>query len=412
MKIELITIGSELLAGVTLNTNALFVGDQLGRFGLTLSRQISIPDENDAIIATLRESMARADWVIVSGGLGPTNDDITKNAIARLLDRPLVLHDDLLAQLRERYTRAARAVTASLDTQALLPQDAETIPNPVGTAVGFYLKQGKTTLVAVPGVPREMHPMISDYIVPRIAAEAKVRTTVVTWSTTGLPESRLYEQLEPFMSRHSEISVAFLPSTLGVRLRFLAAGGDDAKSKLARWCDEIRPIVGEALYSEQDEGLPTVLGRLLASRNLTLALAESCTGGLAAKRMTDVPGSSAYVLAGFVTYSNQAKTDLLGVPANLIAEHGAVSEEVAKAMSDGAREKTGADCAVSITGVAGPDGGTEEKPVGTVWIACAMRGTETVARKLHFLGNREMIRERTAQAALNLLRRQLLGLTQ
>lgn len=411
MKIELITIGSELLSGVTLNTNAHYVGEQLGRFGLTLSRQIAIPDEHDVIISTLRESLARADWVIVSGGLGPTNDDITKNAIARLLDRPLVLHDDLLAQLRERYTRAARAVTASLDTQALLPQDAEAIPNPVGTAVGFYLKQGKATLVAVPGVPREMRPMISDYIAPRIAAEASVKTVTVTWSTTGFPESRLYEQLEPQISRHPEITVAFLPSTLGVRLRFLA-GGDDARARLARWCDEIRPIVGEALYSEIDEGLPVVLRRMLLERHLTLALAESCTGGLTAKRMTDVPGSSAYVLAGFVTYSNEAKTDLLSVPEKLIAEHGAVSEEVAKAMSDGARRKTGADCAVSITGIAGPDGGTEEKPVGTVWIACAVKGSETVARKLHFLGSREMIRERAAQAALNLLRRQLLGLAE
>lgn len=403
MKIELITIGSELLAGQTLNTNALYVGERLGFAGLTLARQIAIPDNHEIIVATVRESMARAPWVIVSGGLGPTNDDVTKKAIARVFGTTLVFHDEILAELKTRYARAGRPVTPYLETQALLPDRAEIIPNPVGTAVGFYLTDGRATVAVVPGVPREMRPMIADYIVPRIAAAAGTRSRTIIWSTTGVPESRLYETLEPLMRAHPDIEVGFLPSEHGVRLKF-TAGGPDAASALERWSGIVRPLLGRAVYAEADIGLPVVLGELLKRRGLTIALAESCTGGLAAKRMTDVPGSSAYVVAGFVTYANEAKTSLLDVDARLIAGHGAVSEEVAAAMAQGALAKSGADCASAITGVAGPDGGTAEKPVGTVWIAAAIKGQPVRAERLQLLGDRAMIRERAAQGALNLLR--------
>jgi len=410
MRIELITIGSELLAGQTLNTNALFVGERLGEAGLTLSRQTAIPDDHDVIVATLEESMARAEWVIVSGGLGPTNDDVTRKAIAETLGRMLVFHDEILQELKDRYTRAGRAVTPYLETQALLPTNAEIIPNPIGTAVGFYLKSKGTTIVAVPGVPREMRPMIADFIVPRIAVDAKVTTKTMIWSTTGTPESRLYELVEPTMQNHPDISVAFLPSEYGVRLKFSASGAD-ASTRLEKWETAVRPLVASSVYAEEDTGLEVVLGRILRERRLTMVSAESCTGGLVAKRMTDVPGSSAYVLGGFVTYSNEAKSMLLGVDAALIATHGAVSEEVAKAMADGARAKTGARCSIAITGIAGPDGGTPEKPVGTVWIATAIDGLPTEAKRLQLMGDRPMIRERAAQAGINMLRLRILGLS-
>jgi len=407
MTIDLITIGSELLSGVTLNTNATFIGDQLARAGLRLSRQIAIPDDLDTIIATVRESLARADWVIVSGGLGPTNDDVTKNAIARVFDRPLVFHDEILAEIKGRLARVGRSVTPLVETQALLPRGADIIPNSVGTAVGIVLTEGSSTLVAVPGVPREMRPMITDYIVPRIAAQAKATIASFVWSTTGWPESRLYETLEPSIRKHTELEVAFLPSELGVRLR-VTGSGVDAPQALRRLAEAIRPLIADAVYAEDDIGLEVVLARLLGERQLTLALAESCTGGLAAKRMTDVPGSSAYMLAGFVTYANRAKIELLGVDPSLIDAHGAVSEPVACAMAEGARARVDADCAIGITGIAGPEGGTPDKPVGLVWLAVAMRDQPTTAQQMRFLGDREMIRARAAQAALNLLRLRLL----
>lgn len=403
MKIELITIGSELLAGQTLNTNALFVGDQLGKAGLTLSRQISIPDDLDTIVSTLEESMTRVEWIIISGGLGPTNDDVTKAAIAEALGRSLVMHEEIMTELKERYAKSGRPVTPYLETQAVLPANAEIIPNAVGTAVGFYLRSKGTTIAVVPGVPREMRPMIAEHIVPRIADEADVTAITVIWSTTGTAESRLYEILEPLMREHPGIAVGFLPSEHGVRLKFTASGVDAATS-MKNWTMSIRPLVASATYAEEDIAMEIVLGRLLKARGLKVAFAESCTGGLAAKRMTDVPGSSDYVLGGFVVYQDEAKSSLLGVDPQLIRTQGAVSEPVVMAMADGAAQKLGADCGVAITGIAGPSGARPGKPVGTVWIATAVRGLPTEAIRLQLMGDRQMIRERAAQAALNHLR--------
>lgn len=410
MKIELITIGSELLAGQTLNTNALFVGDQLGKAGLTLSRQISIPDDLDVIVAALEESMARAQWVIVSGGLGPTNDDVTKAAIAETLGRSLVFHDEILAELKARYARSGRPVTPYLETQAVLPANAEIIPNSLGTAVGFYLRSKGTTIAVVPGVPREMQPMIAEHIVPRIADEADVTAATIIWSTTGTAESRLYELLEPVMREQPKIAVGFLPSEHGVRLKFTASG-EDASVQLENWTTTIRPLIASAVYAEEDIGLEVVLGEILRVRKMNVAFAESCTGGLTAKRMTDVPGSSDYVIGGFVTYRDEIKTALLGVDPEVIKTRGAVSEEIAKAMADGAMGNTGADCAAAITGIAGPGGQRPGKPVGTIWIATAIKGHSTEAVRLQLMGDRQMIRERATQAALNHLRIRLLSLS-
>ncbi len=407
MKIELITIGSELLAGQTLNTNAHFVGDQLGKAGLTLSRQTSVPDDLDAIVSALEESITRADWIIISGGLGPTNDDVTKAAIAETLGRSLVFHDEILKDLKDRYARSGRPVTPYLETQAVLPANAEIIPNPIGTAVGFYLRTKGAAIAVVPGVPREMRPMITDHIVPRIADEADIMATTIIWSTTGAPESRLYELLEPVMREFPNIAVGYLPSEHGARLKFTASG-TDSTGQLEKWAAAIRPLVGSAVYAESDVGMEVVLGQILKERGMSIAFAESCTGGLAAKRMTDVPGSSDYVIGGVITYRDETKTVLLSVSAELITKHGAVSEEVAVAMADGVVEKLGADCGVAITGIAGPSGARPGKPVGTVWIASAIKGHATEAVRLQLMGDRPMIRERAAQAALNHLRVRLL----
>jgi len=408
MRVELITIGAELLSGHTLNTNAQYIGEQLALAGVGLARQVSIPDEHDTIIAAVRESLGRADWVIISGGLGPTNDDITKKAIARVFNRTLVFHDEILALLKERYVRLGREPGPYLDTQAVQPADAELVPNELGSAVGIILRDGEHWLAAVPGVPREMEPMIADYIVPKIAAQAKTSVFSLTWSTTGWPESRLYAVLESLIHENPGISVAFLPSELGVKLRFSASGAD-AHPALERFAEEVRPRLEDALYAEEDIGLEVVVGRMLRDRQMTICLAESCTGGLLAKRLTDVPQASAYVVAGYIVYANRAKIELLGVDPELIDQHGAVSEPVARAMAEGALAHSRADCAIAVTGIAGPSGGTPEKPVGLVWLAMAMKGTETSAREIRLMGNREMIRARAAQAGLNMLRLRLLG---
>lgn len=403
MNVELITIGGELLSGHTLNTNAQFIGERLAEAGVALARQISIPDDHEIIVSAIRESLGRADWVIVSGGLGPTNDDVTKKALARVFNRTLVFHDELLAMLKQRYTARGREPGPFLDTQAVQPADAELIPNEVGSAVGIILSDGGKTLAAVPGVPREMRPMIAGHIVPRIAAQSKIGVLSKTWSTTGWPESRLYEVLEPMIRDNPDVSFAFLPSELGVKLRF-SAHGASAPATLERLADQVRPLLEDSLYAEDDIGLEVIVGGMLRARQMTISVAESCTGGLLAKRLTDVPGSSAYVVSGHVVYANRAKSELLGVEPALIQAHGAVSEPVARAMAEGAIARFQTDCAVAITGVAGPDGGTPEKPVGLVWLAVAMKDKGTTARELRLMGDREMIRARAAQAGLNLLR--------
>jgi nicotinamide-nucleotide amidase len=408
MTVELITIGAELLSGHTLNTNAQFIGDQLALAGVALARQISIPDDHEAIVAAIRESLGRADWVIVSGGLGPTNDDVTKKAIARVFHRTLVFHDEILTALKERYARLGREPGPYLDTQAVQPADAEFIPNELGSAAGIILTDGGKWLAAVPGVPREMQPMISDHIVPKIAAQAKTSVLSRTWSTTSWPESRLYAALESLIRDLPDVSVAFLPSELGVKLRFSARGAD-AHAALERFAHEVRPRLEDALYAEEDVGLEIVVGQMLRERQMTISVAESCTGGLLAKRLTDVSGASSYVVSGYVVYANRAKTELLGMDPELIERHGAVSEPVARAMAEGALARTRADCAIAITGIAGPDGGTPEKPVGLIWLAIAIKGAETTAREIRLMGNREMIRARAAQAGLNMLRLRLLG---
>lgn len=402
MTIEFITIGSELLAGLTLNTNTFYVGEKLADVGLSLDRQIAIPDDHDVIVSTIQESLARADWIIVSGGLGPTNDDITKKALARVFNRQLVFHDDILAMLKERYARSGRPINPHLETQAVQPSGADFIPNDVGTAVGIVLQEGGRTLVAVPGVPREMRPMIAKYIVPKIAEAARVQSKSLMWSTTGWPESRLYDALQQLIADNPQVTVAFLPSELGVRLRFSASGPDRAHT-LAHFADAARPRIADALYAERDLGLEEVVADLLVASKRTVAVAESCTGGLIAKRLTDVPGSSAYMLAGFVTYSNEAKIRDLGVPASLIETHGAVSEPVARAMAHGAIARTGADIAIAVTGIAGPGGGTAEKPVGLVWLALSRKNGNTDSRELRLMGDRELIRVRAAQAALAMM---------
>jgi nicotinamide-nucleotide amidase len=406
MTVELITIGAELLSGHTLNTNVRYIGEQLALAGVGLSRQISIPDDHDTIVAAIRESLGRADWVIVSGGLGPTHDDITKKAIARVFNRTLVFRDEILTLLKERYARLGREPGQYLDTQAVQPADSEFIPNELGTAVGILLNDGGKWLAAVPGVPREMRPMISAHIVPKIAAQVKTAVHSRTWATTGWPESRLYAVLELLIHDHPDVSVAFLPSELGVKLRFSARGAD-AQVALERFAGLVRPRLEDALYAEHDTGLEEVVGQMLRDKQMTISVAESCTGGLLAKRLTDVPGASAYVVSGYVVYANRAKTELLGVDPLLIEKHGAVSEPVARAMAEGALARSHADCSISVTGIAGPDGGTPEKPIGLVWLAITMKGAETTAREVRLMGNREMIRARAAQAGLNMLRLRL-----
>jgi nicotinamide-nucleotide amidase len=420
MHIEIINTGSELMLGRILNTHQHWICRQLADLGYEVNRQTCIADDPRQIQAAVRESLSRADLVITTGGLGPTSDDLTRDLIAQLLDRVLALDVETLGRIEQFFAQRHRAMPASAKVQAMVPAGALVLPNANGTAPGLAIEArpnpfrdgGRASwLILLPGPPRELRPMFADSVVPLLSRvlPPPEKLVCLVLKTTGLGESFVEEKIAGPLRTLVEagLDLGYCARIGEVEVR-LAARGLGAESMVHRAEGVVRQILGRLIYAVGDESLESTLIRMLAERAKTLALAESCTGGMLAHRLTNVPGASAVLKCGLVTYSNEAKRDFLGVSAAALDEHGAVSEAVARLMAEGARQKCHADFALSVTGIAGPTGGSEAKPVGTVFMALADEKGTVVHRHFNPF-DRETFKFVTSQQALDLLRRALLS---
>lgn len=411
MTAEIITVGDELLIGQVINTNQAFIAERVTGLGIRIGRMATVGDDLDAIVASFDSAWKRADAVLVTGGLGPTHDDITRTAVCRFLDTDLVVNEDVRRHIESLLAIRNLPWSHAMDDQVRVPRAATVLPNPAGTAPGLWCERNGRVLIVMPGVPYEMKAILEGSVLPRLAGLHTGRVIIQrTLRTTGIPESMLAQQIGDLNEVLETAKLAFLPSPRGVRLRITVeeAEKDRAEALAARVEGRIRERVAKYIYGAGDQELEEVVGRMLAERGLTLGIAESCTGGQIAGRITEVSGSSAYFERGAVTYSNRSKTELLGVPEELLARTGAVSKEVAEAMARGIRERAGTSFGLSTTGIAGPTGGTPEKPVGLVWIGIADERGVLAVRHM-FGGGRSLIRERASQAALELLRRRILS---
>ena len=409
---EIVAIGSEMLLGELVDTNSAWISQRLAALGVGIYRHTTVGDNNDRIVTAIKEAAARSDLVLTTGGLGPTSDDLTNECLALVAGRKMVEYPEARKHVDEMFRRFGRKPTPSNYKQVLFPEGSELIPNPRGTAMGALLEIDDALVATFPGVPMEMKGMFEETVEPLIKSRSQGSIVSRTLWFTGIGESDLAERVQDFLDA-SDPTVAPLAGQGKVRLRVTtrAATPEDAEKKIEPVAEEILFRLGEFYFGEDDETLESSVGQLLKDRGATLALAESCTGGLLAKRLTDAPGSSAYFTEGLVTYSNEAKERLLGVTHDTLMEYGAVSEAVAKEMAEGARKISGSDYGLSVTGVAGPGGGTEEKPVGLVWLGLAdADGTIAVDLDLSaWAASREAIRERSANRALDLLRLRLGG---
>ena len=413
MKLEVVTIGTEIILGYTLDSNGAELGRALSAAGVEIVRRTTVADRPEVIRTAVAEALERTGFVITTGGLGPTRDDETKTVVAAMLGRRLVLDETLLSALEARFKRMGRSpMPVANRSQAYVPEGAVVLPNPRGTAPGLWVEDPDgRTVVLLPGVPREMRGLLNDEVVPRLRSRAGADARVIrsrTIRTTGVPESALAERIGPIEETIAPLTLAYLPSLFGVDLRLTAWGlpPDDADTRLADAARRLLQLVGEHYYGDDGADLAAVVLDALRRKHQRLGIAESCTGGMVAERITAIPGASDTFIGGVVAYADAVKTDRLNVPVETITAHGAVSEETVRAMAEGAQRLFAVDCSVAITGVAGPSGGTPEKPVGTVWLAARVAGdTRAVGRV--FPGDRDEIRGRAAQAALDLLRRQL-----
>jgi len=408
MRTEIITIGDEILIGQIIDTNSAWLGQQLNLRGIEVYQVTSVHDHHDHIMKALANAENNADVVLVTGGLGPTKDDITKKTLCEYFATELVFRPEVFAHVEQLLSARNVSINQLNRDQAMLPASCTVLHNSAGTAAGMWFERNNTIFVSMPGVPFEMEAIMTEEVFPRLAllgiVESIVHKTVLTF---GLPESMLAEKIEKWEDALPEfIKLAYLPSAMMVRLRLSAYGQDKNSLELEinKQLKELQNIIPEHIFGFDDENMAMAVARMLLERSKTLAVAESCTGGYIAHSITSNPGSSAYFKGGVVAYSNEIKNRLLNVPEKMIAEHGAVSQEVAEAMAVGARKALNADYAISTTGIAGPDGGTDEKPVGTVWIGVA-GPSGVISKKYIFKHNRERNIIRSAQTALNLLRK-------
>ncbi|HKO15454.1 MAG TPA: competence/damage-inducible protein A [Gemmatimonadaceae bacterium] len=417
MDVELITIGDELLLGFTIDTNAAHLARELAAIGVAIVRRTTVGDEASAIATAVGEALDRTGAVITTGGLGPTSDDLTKQSIAALFGRGLRVDEAHIAWMQERWrTRFGRDLPAANRQQALIPEGARKLVNRHGSAPGIWLEDDAGRwVVMLPGVPREMRGMLADTLLPllreRLAAwgaPTVVRSRMLR--TTGVAESLLADRIDGMAEPLRDVSLAYLPHPEGVDLRVTTRGHTPAEADtiLAAAVDRLRAVLDRHVYAEEDTDLAAALLDDCRARHLTIAVAESCTGGLLGARLTSVPGSSDVVLGGIIAYHDDVKRTLLDVLQADLRAYGAVSEPVARQMATGVRARTGARIGIGITGIAGPGGGTPEKPVGTVWIAVDLKD-EIRAVLLHLIGDRDEIRRRAAQAALSLARSMVEG---
>jgi competence/damage-inducible protein CinA-like protein len=409
MNIELVTIGTELLLGLTVDTNGAEVARTLAAQGVRVTRRVSVADRPGEIRDAVADALKRTGAVLTTGGLGPTRDDITKKVVAELYGAPLEFDETVWANLLERFARLERKPAESNRSQAEVPRGATVLRNRWGTAPGLWLDGPPGLVIMLPGVPLEMRRLLEHEVVPRLAAhgsDSVIRSLVVR--TTGIPESSVAERMGEIEREIAPLTLAYLPGLEGVDLRLSAwdLTPVEAEGRLRTAADLLRARAGDTVYGEGDSDLAALLLDRARSHRVRLAVAESCTGGLLGARLTEVPGSSEVFVGGVIAYDNTVKLELLGIPQALLAEHGAVSEPVCRAMAEGAARRLGVPAALSVTGIAGPGGGSAEKPVGTVWIGCSLGGV-TETRRVLFPGSRHEIRARAAQAALFLLYRRL-----
>ena len=407
---EIITVGDELLIGQVLNTNQAYVAEKLNSIGIDVGQMTTVGDSFTSILRSFQEALDRADVVIVTGGLGPTHDDITKKAVCKFFDSELAPHPEIRVRIEEIMQTRNITWTQAAEEQTMFPKNATVIKNPIGTAAGMLFSQGKKRFIVLPGVPYEMEAMMDQSVVPLLAP--LVHGSVIrhhTLRSSGVPESILAQKIGPLEEILDGATLAFLPSAAGVRMRITVHAGDEesASQKIQHVQERLLGKVGRYVYGTGADELEQVVGHLLTDRHLTISIAESCTGGALADRITNVSGSSAYFERGVVVYSNKSKTEILGVPVELIQKRGAVSKEVAQAMASGIRSAAGTDIGVSTTGITGPTGGSPEKPVGLVWIGYADKAG-SLAIKFHFGQFRLNTKNRATQAALELVRRKLL----
>ena len=414
MELEIVTIGDELLLGFTIDTNAAHLGRELAALGVRIVRRTTCGDDADSIKAAVRDALERTGAVITTGGLGPTADDMTKPAIASIFGQGMRMDDEILAALRARWLkRFGHDLPASNEQQAMVPEGCTILNNRHGSAPGIRLEDAHGRwVIMLPGVPREMRGMLADTVIPSLRDRLPTNGPVIrskTLRTANIAESALADRLGELARGVNGLSLAYLPGSDGVDLRLTSweLEAREASRTLDDAAAQLREKVGRFVYGESDDDLAAIMLAECAARNATVAVAESCTGGMLGMRLTAVPGSSRTVLGGTIAYANEVKTRELGVPAEVIEEHGAVSEPVARAMATGIRLRFGSTIGFGITGIAGPDGGTPDKPVGTVWVAVDIDGDVHAVRAV-LPGDRHEIRWRAAQLALDRLRKAFL----
>ena len=410
-KIEILAVGSELLTPYHLDTNSLFLTRHLNQLGMRVSFKTVVGDKEDELASCIRTASERSDLILIMGGLGPTQDDRTRETLAAALGKKLIFRESLWEQIQDRFRRRGISISEVNRKQAFVIEGSMPLENPNGTAPGAWLVSGGQTYVLLPGPPREIQPMFLSLVLPRLQAKREGFQVRKALKIAGLTESKtedLISDLYPGIMPDIDLTVLASPGQIEIHLTaFSNLSGEDAEEKLTHPVASISERLGENIFTLADEELEDVIGKLLRENRYTLATAESCTGGLLGHRITNVPRSSAYFLEGVQVYSNQAKIRLLDVPASLLEEHGAVSPQVASAMAENVRRISGATFGLGITGIAGPGGGTEEKPVGLVYISLAGMGDTQIEKNL-FLGARESVKQRSAQKALDMLRRRLL----
>lgn len=410
MEAVILSIGNELLNGKTVNSNATYISRRLFEIGVIPRKIITVGDQREDMLRSLDEAMQQADVVITTGGLGPTHDDITKKVVAEYFKANLIFNQAVFDKIRKKFEDRGLKMPEVNREQALVPDNAQLIDNPVGSAPGMLFTQNAKRVFVLPGVPREMQAMVDKFVVEYLKKNFRSEhITLKLYRTTGIAESRIYELCRDLFDHYPTYEIAFLPKFIGVDLRIILRGTDAQDLQSYRKFEEaLLERIGKYVYTTDESELEEVVGNLLAERGLTLSVAESCTGGLLQDRITNVAGSSRYFLGGMVAYSNKCKVEFLGVKESSLRKYGAVSEPVAGEMATGIRERMGADLALSTTGIAGPTGATPEKPIGLTYIGLAA-ADRTLVKKFQFTRERRLNKELGAQAALELLRRFLLG---
>jgi nicotinamide-nucleotide amidase len=406
MKAEIIAVGSEMLTPDRVDTNSLFLTEELNKLGIEVVRKSVVGDHREYLSAAFKEALERVELVIASGGLGPTEDDLTRETVAELLGRKLILNDAILRYIEGRFRQLGREMPAVNVRQAMVPEGAEALENPRGSAPGLWIEDHGRRIALLPGPPRELKPMYHEQIQPRLERLGSgVRMFHRELRVAGMGESAVEQRIKPIYTRYSDVNTTILaaPGEIQIHLRMWTDDASSAQKTLDEIVQGFELALTDRIYSQDGSSLEEIVARLLTMNNATISAAESCTGGLLAQRLTSIAGSSAYFLGGVVCYSNELKTAWADVPPELIQSKGAVSSEVAITLADGIRRRAGSTLGVGITGIAGPSGGSEEKPVGTVHIALSHAGG-VKERGVRFPGDREAIRWHASQLALDMVR--------